>query len=94
MKQHLLIRKNAAEPKKGGSINASSDATTRKWFVKFRTDHISTEDNELSRRTKETVTYANNKKSTKLFWMAVKWYEIDKDNKKYVEYFSLELSAR
>lgn len=46
--------------------SAPAEATVRKWFAKFRTGHMSTEDDERSGRPKEAVTDENIKKVHKI----------------------------
>ncbi|XP_012564110.2 histone-lysine N-methyltransferase SETMAR-like [Hydra vulgaris] len=64
------MKKSAADTKKWLDEcypdSASGEATIRKWFAKFRTGHMSTEDDERSGRPKEAVTDENVKKIHKI----------------------------
>lgn len=61
------MKKSAADTKKWLDEcypdSAPGEATIRKWFAKFRTGHMSTEDDERSGRPKEAVTDENIKKN-------------------------------
>lgn len=70
MKHYFLMGKSAADTKKWldecYADSAPAEATIRKWFAKFRTGHMSTEDDERSGRPKEAVTDENIKKIHKM----------------------------
>jgi len=70
MKHCFFMKKNAADAKKWLDKcypdSAPGEATIRKWFAKFRTGHMSTEDDERSGRPKEAVTDENIKKIHKM----------------------------
>nr|XP_012563462.1 unnamed protein product [Hydra vulgaris] len=70
MKHYFLMKKSAADTKKWLDEcypdSAPGEATIRKWFAKFRTGHMSTEDDERSGRPKEAVTDENVKKIHKI----------------------------
>lgn len=70
MKHNFFMKKSAADTKKWldecYSDSAPSEATIRKWFAKFRTGHMSIEDDERSGRPKEVVTAENVKKVHKI----------------------------
>lgn len=70
MKHYFLMKKSAADTKKWLDEcypdSAPGEATIRKWFAKFRTGHMSTEDDERSGRPKEAVTDENIKKIQKM----------------------------
>lgn len=70
MKHFFFMGKSAADTKKWldecYADSAPAEATIRKWFAKFRTGHMSTEDDERSGRPKEAVTDENIKKIHKM----------------------------
>lgn len=70
IKHYFLMKKNAADTKKWLDEcypdSAPGEATIRKWFAKFRTGHMSTEDDERSGRPKEAVTDENIQKIHKM----------------------------
>ncbi|XP_031630281.1 histone-lysine N-methyltransferase SETMAR-like [Contarinia nasturtii] len=70
IKHCFLIGKNAAEAKnwldKYYLDSAPAEATVRKWFAKFRTGHMSTEEDARSGRPKDAVTDENIKKIHKI----------------------------
>lgn len=70
MKHYFLMGKSAADAKKWLDDcypdSAPGEATIRTWFAKFRTGHMSVEDDERSGRPKEAVTPENVKKIHKI----------------------------